>query len=319
MPLVRLSKSDRPDADDLDEDSEMDDQSGSDINDNDSANGSGEDSHEPDDESEDARVMDDEPNAYTSAPVTGEPEPQPKEIQQPLYQGTLLTSKGPVVDLMAAERFRILRAKIERHNLGESRAHILAVTSAVPEEGKSFNSVNLARAFGVDPTGRTLLIDCDLRRPTIQEYFKIPLMPGLTDVLVGGRSIHSVIRPQAHGVDVITAGTPVNDPAAVLEQPIFARYLHELKKRYRYVIIDGPPVLVCPEPITLSMIAEATLLVIRAWSTDRRVVADAVKVIGKNRILGTILNEGSDPAETYSYYRYYGYGHTKKKKKKVTY
>jgi capsular exopolysaccharide synthesis family protein len=258
-------------------------------------------------------------NSFSGAPIVGTaPDKQSNDISQPLYQGSLLTSTGTIVDIMAAERFRILRAKVERHNLGENRAHVIAVTSAVPEEGKSFNAVNLARAFGVDPTGRTLLIDCDLRRPTVHEYFQIPLLPGLTDVLVGGRSIHSVIRPQANGVDVITAGTPVNDPAAVLEQPIFARYLHELKKRYRYVIIDGPPVLVCPEPITLSMIAEATLLVVRAWSTDRRVVQDAVKAVGKNRILGTILNEGSDPAESYSYYRYYGYGNTKKSKK-VTY
>ncbi len=314
MPLVRLSKSEM-DETDLETDLEMEEDSDGDVG------GSDNDHFETDDAAESPSAPHTEGTSFSGAPISGSPVESPsQDLNQPLYQGALLTTTGPIVDIMAAERFRILRAKVERHNLGENRAHVLAVTSAVPEEGKSFNAVNLARAFGVDPTGRTLLIDCDLRRPTVHEYFQIPLLPGLTDVLVGGRSIHSVIRSQANGVDVITAGTPVNDPAAVLEQPIFARYLHELKKRYRYVIIDGPPVLVCPEPITLSMIAEATLLVIRAWSTDRRVVADAVKVIGKNRILGTILNEGSDPAETYSYYRYYGYGQSKKKgKKKVAY
>ena len=303
MPLVRLTKSDRMDEDDTAEGEEE---------------LSASEEGESDQREQPAARPESGPATRSSLTAPAAASEQSKEISQPLYQGSLLTSSGAITDIMAAERFRILRAKIERHNLGENRAHVLAVTSAVPEEGKSFNAVNLARAFGVDPTGRTLLIDCDLRRPTVHNYFQTPLFPGLTDVLVGGRSIHSVIRPQPYGVDVITAGTPVNDPAAVLEQPIFARYLHELKKRYRYVIIDGPPVLVCPEPITLSTIAEATLLVIRAWSTDRRVVADAVKVVGKNRILGTILNEGSDPAETYSYYRYYGYG-TSKKKKKQTY
>lgn len=233
--------------------------------------------------------------------------PLVNERTTPLYQGTLLTANGPISDVMAAERFRILRAKIERHNLGEKRVHILAMTSAVPEEGKSFCAVNLARAFGADPTGRTLLIDCDLRRPTVNHYFGLGPVAGISDVLVGGKSLGSVIRPQANGVDIITSGTPVNDPAAVLEQPIFARYLYELKKHYKYVILDCPPALVCPEPITISTVCEATLLVVRAWRTDRKVVGDAVRVIGKERILATILNEGTDPAESYSYYRYYGY------------
>jgi protein-tyrosine kinase len=229
-----------------------------------------------------------------------------RSADNPLYYGRLLVSDGYITDPMAAERFRILRAKIERTNLGERRYCSIAVTSAVPEEGKSFVAVNLARALGLDPSGRALLIDCDLRRPTINQYFGLPLGPGLTDLLGGLKPLNQVVHQAEEGLDVLTAGSPVEDPSVVVEQPLFGRYLHELKKRYRYIVIDLPPALVCPEPISVTTVSDTSLLVVRAWKTDKRVVQDAVKAVGKTRIMGVVLNGGSDPAESYSYYRYYG-------------
>lgn len=227
--------------------------------------------------------------------------------QYELYNGSILLSEGEIIDVPAAERFRILRAQIEKQNLsGKKSYHIISVTSAVPEEGKSVVSVNLARALSLDPTSKTLLIDCDLRRPTIHEYWGMERGPGLTDLLTRGASLESVVRPIARGLDLIPAGNPVPDPAQAVEQPVFARYLQELRKHYRYIIVDCPPVLLCPEPITISSVVEGTLLVVRGWRTEKRLVQDAVEALGKNKIMGVVMNDGMDSSKQYQYYRYYG-------------
>ncbi len=230
-----------------------------------------------------------------------------KRSENTLYQGIILLGDGQTVSMPAAERFRMLRAKIERINLGDQRYNVLAVTSAIPQEGKSVTSVNLARALSVDPFGKTLLIDCDLRRPTVHNYFQVPREGGLSDVLTGKYLLRAVIRPVAAGLDVVTAGSAIDDPTQAIEQPELVRLIEELKKEYRYIVLDCPPVLVCPEPITLSMIAEGTLLVVRAWRTERRLVEEAAHVIGKSRILGVVLNDGIDASKQYLDYGYYGY------------
>lgn len=224
-----------------------------------------------------------------------------------LYNGNVRLPGSETIHLEAAERFRILRAKIDRLNLGRLEHRILAITSAVPGEGKSLVSSNLARAFGVDPVNKVLIIDCDLRRPRVHEYFGLTESPGLSDVLVAGKPVPTVIRPGERGVDVITAGSPVADPTRAIEQPILGSYLWELKKRYRYIILDCPPVLLCPEPITLSSLAEGTLMVVRAWNTEKKLVRDAVNVIDKKNIIGIVLNDATEASREYQYYGYYGY------------
>ena len=195
-------------------------------------------------------------------------------------------------------------------------------TSAVPGEGKSFIATNLARAFGVDPVNKVLLVDCDLRRPRIHNYLNLAEGPGLSDVLVAKHPITTVIRPGERGVDVITAGNPVSDPTRAIEQPMFAALLHELKKRYRYIILDCPPVLLCPEPITITTIAEGTVLVARAWQTEKKLVRDAFDVIGHNKIIGIVLNQGHEASKEYQYYGYYGHDrlskHEELRKKGIT-
>ena len=224
-----------------------------------------------------------------------------------LHEGTVLLAGAKTFDLQAAERFRILRAKIERHNLGADPKHVIAVTSAIPEEGKSLTAVNLSRALAMDPHGKTLVIDCDLRKPNVHRYFGIGIGPGLSDALIAGRPLDNVIQSVEPGLDVITAGSPVIDAARTLELPGMVRFLADFKRRYRYVILDCPPVLLCPEPITISSMADATMMVVRAWKTQKKLVKDAVSLIGKEKFLGLILNDGNDSLNEYGYYGYYAY------------
>jgi tyrosine-protein kinase Etk/Wzc len=177
----------------------------------------------------------------------------------------------------------------------------------MPAEGKSVVSVNLARALSVDHLGKTLIIDCDLRRPTVHNFFRISREPGLSDGLATKKLSSNLIRSVGPGLDVITAGTPVIDPAQTLEQPDLTAFLAQLRRYYRYIIIDAPPVLFCPEPITLSCLADSALMVVRAGRTDKRMVRDAVEVIGEQKVMGIVFNDGLDPSRQYMDYSYYGY------------
>ncbi len=224
-----------------------------------------------------------------------------------LHEGGIVLSGTRTIDLQAAERFRILRAKIERMNLTDPERRVLAVTSAVPEEGKSLIAANLARALAMDPRGKTLLIDCDLRKPAVHRYFGIPFTPGLSDALVGNRSLASVIQSIEPGLDIIPAGSPVIDATRAVELPQLATILEELKKHYRYVVVDCPPVLLCPEPLILSSLVEGTIMVLRAWRTHKKLVRDAVNLLGRDKFIGVIINDAKDALNEYGYYGYYGY------------
>lgn len=230
-----------------------------------------------------------------------------------IHEGFVLLAGARTLDLQAAERFRILKAKIERSNLNREPIQVIAVTSAVPEEGKSVTAVNLARALAMDPQGKTLLIDCDLRKANIHRFFNVPAAPGLSDGLVAGRPLENVIQSVEPGLDLITAGSPVIDAARALELPPFGKLLTEFKRRYRYVIVDCPPVLLCPEPIVLTTMADKALLVVRAWRTQKKLVRDAVNIIGKEKFIGAVMNDAHDTLNEYGYYGYYSYEHRRMK------
>ena len=262
-------------------------------------------------------------NSQTEIPAAGEAKSSTAEVRKisrpagttALHEGGIVLSGTRTVDFQAAERFRILRAKIERMNLSSPERRVLAVTSAVPEEGKSLIAANLARALAMDPRGKTLLLDCDLRKPAVHRYFGIPFTPGLSDALVGNKSLAAVIQSLEPGLDIIAAGSPVIDATRAVELPQLSSMLDELKKHYRYIVVDCPPVLLCPEPLTLSSLVDGTIMVVRAWRTHKKLVRDAVTLLGKEKFVGVIVNDAKDALNEYGYYGYYGYDNRGRGKK----
>lgn len=245
--------------------------------------------------------------AHVKKSVPIAPVLRPGGRKSTLSDGCVLLSGSVTVDLQASERFRILRTRIERQALAGKRLQVIALSSAIPEEGKSVVSVNLARAFGMDPQGKTLIIDCDLRKPNVHRFFDEMQSPGLSDVLVAGKPIKNVIRSVEPGLDLLSAGSPVVDSTRTIEQPGLALLIDELRKYYRYIIVDCPPVLLCSEPMTLVNLADTSLLVVRSWRTQKKLVREAVNVLGQKTLMGIVLNESTDTLQQYGYYSYYGY------------
>lgn len=224
-----------------------------------------------------------------------------------LSEGNILLPSGILVSMPVAERLRIIRAKIERANIAKQRFQVIAISSALPKEGKSVIAVNLARALGIDPLGKTIIIDCDLRKPSMHKFFGKKVYPGISDAILGGMKLEDVICHHDDGLDYITAGSPSYDPTHTVEQPILQGFIGELRKRYRYIILDTPPILLCPEPITLANYSDGTILVVRAWRTEKRLVKDAIEAVGKKNIMGVVVNDASEKSKQYTYYSYYGY------------
>lgn len=224
-----------------------------------------------------------------------------------LRDGYILLSEGMLLDRAVSERIRMVRAKIERLNLSQRKANSIVISSALPQEGKSMTSVNLARSFAANPNAKTLLIDCDLRKPSVHRYFGISQEAGLTNALHAGQPIESVVRQVEPGLDVVTAGAIPNDPFAALELNAFREFLDRASVDYRYVLLDSPPILLCPEMMLLSSQADATILVVRAWQTPKKLVKEAANVVGKKKLLGVVLNGSQDSITEYGYNGYYGY------------
>jgi capsular exopolysaccharide synthesis family protein len=206
---------------------------------------------------------------------------------------------------VAVEQYRRLAAAV--HELQMARGlKTLMVTSAVPREGKTLTVTNLALTLSGSYGRRVLLIDADLRRPTIHEVLRLRNASGLNDLLVSGRNGLRVVEaaPRLH---VLTAGRPTNNPMAALTSERMRTLLQEAEAAYDWILLDAPPVGIMPDAGLLAGITGACLLVIAAGSTPYKMVQRAVEELGRDCIVGTVLNRMDEryiPATDY-YHQYY--------------
>jgi capsular exopolysaccharide synthesis family protein len=195
----------------------------------------------------------------------------------------------------------------------EGRLRSIALTSAAPSEGKTTIAAHLAIA-NADRGKKTLLVDGDLRRPSIHAKFGLTPREGLSNVLTGEMPWQDVVvsvegKPN---LSVLPAG-PGSHRAADLIGPRLATLLDEFGKEYDLVILDAPPLLGFAECLQMATAADGVLIVSRAGETKRRAVAEVISVLNRLRanIIGVVLNQVSKntSSDGYSYYGYYRYGH----------
>jgi len=198
----------------------------------------------------------------------------------------------------------------------EGRLRSLVLTSASPSEGKTTIAAHLAIA-NADRGKRTLLVDGDLRRPSLHTKFGLTPREGLSNVLTGESLWQNVVVPieGRPNLSILPAG-PGSHRAADLIGPRLAPLLDEFAREYDLVILDAPPLLGFAECLQMATAADGVLIISRAGETKRRAVAEVISVLHRLRanIIGVVMNQVSQntSADGYSYYGYYRYGHYQK-------
>lgn len=205
---------------------------------------------------------------------------------------------------IAAESYRTLRTNIQYSSF-DKEYRVIVVTSSEPGEGKSTTSGNLALCMAQGDK-KVILIDCDLRKPSLHKKFKISNLVGLSDVMIGKEDITTAIHRYNKNLVLLTSGKIPPNPSEMLSSKAMSNLLETLKETFDYIILDTPPVQAVTDSQILSTKADGTILVIRAERTKKESVQNAVSLLKKvnANIIGTVLN-GIDISRN-KYYYYYG-------------
>ena len=201
-----------------------------------------------------------------------------------------------------AEAYRSLRSNIEYSSF-DDEYRVIVVTSSVPGEGKSTTSGNLAIALAQSGNS-VLLVDCDMRKPSIHKKFKISNAAGTAELLLRKKSFEEVANNYNENLTIITAGKIPPNPSEMLASRAMTAFIEEMKKEFKYIILDTPPLQAVTDAQVLSTKADGVLLVIRAGSTKREMVLNSVDLIKKvqGKVIGTVLNGVENKKNNYYYY-----------------
>lgn len=232
----------------------------------------------------------------------------------------LVIEKSP--KSVPAEAYRTLRTNIQYASFDKELRRIL-VTSSGPGEGKSTTAANLA--LSIAETGKSvLLIDCDLRKPSVHKKFKISNEKGVTNFLLGEVTFEQATKVYKNKLFIMTAGTIPPNPAEMLSSNKLKNFLKKVSDQFDMVIIDSPPVMAVTDAQILSTITDGVILVITSGQTEKAMAIKAKESLKKvnANIIGVVLNrlkEENGKSYGYGYYYYYNEdedGEVRKKKRK---
>lgn len=204
-----------------------------------------------------------------------------------------------------AEQIRGLRNKLSAMN-PDGSAKSLVVTSAGAGDGKTTTAINLAMAFAERERTPVVLVDGDMRKPSVERALQLNPRPGLSDLLLGSVSMEGAIRPSGvRNLDVLGAGSRLAVPSEILTGDLVEELYDRLKENYQYVIVDTPAIKPVTDAGVLAGCADGTLLVVQLLRSSKSHTKDALRTIrelGAN-VLGTFVTavRGDDPSQ-------YGYG-----------
>lgn len=198
-------------------------------------------------------------------------------------------------DSEAADQYRLLFHRLRRAEMDQGEClRVVAVTSATDGEGKSLTAANLALiAAGERVSERVLLVDADLRRPSLHVFFGVPAAPGLFELARGEVTSAVAVRSlKGCGLCLLTAGAlpGARDVSGAMTGAALERVIGALRQDFDAVYLDVPPLLSCADGAFLAGVSDGALIVVRAFQTSRQMVAQAVETLGKARLLGCVLN-----------------------------
>ena len=227
---------------------------------------------------------------------------------------------GPGISFAASEAYKLLRTKVQFSFADENDCHVIGLSSALSGEGKSLTAVNLAFELS-QLNKKVLLVDCDMRRPTLAEKLGIAKHPGLSNYLTRQCGLDELlqncgIQGDENAFHVITAGPNPPNPVELLSSDRMKKALGAMRAAYDYVILDLPPVGEVSDAMAIAKETDGVLLVVRQNYCNRIVLADTVQQFEfiNAKSLGVILNCTSEHSGKYGkgyYKRYYkGYGYS---------
>ena len=206
---------------------------------------------------------------------------------------------------IAAESYRTLRTNIQYSSF-DKEYKVIVITSSEPGEGKSTTAGNLALCMAQGDK-KVILVDCDLRRPSIHKKFKVSNLAGLSDVIIGKSDLSKVMHRYNKNLVLLTSGKIPPNPSEMLSSKSMENLLEKLRENFDYVILDTPPVQAVTDSQILSTKADGTILVVRAGKTKKESIKNAIDLLNKvnAHVIGTVLN-GIDANRNKYYYYYYG-------------
>lgn len=212
-------------------------------------------------------------------------------------------------DSPASEQYKILREQIKRFHR-DAGIRVFSVTSPVKRDGKSTVAVNLAAALALDYEENVLLIDGDLRAPSVHRYFELGAGPGLADYLGSSTApadCESLVQETfLPGLSVLPAGKSSNFASELLAKDKMRELMENVRGRFPGpIVIDTPPILATPDPLVVARHVDGVLLVIRASKTPRDYVTKSVQMLNSTKLMGIVLN-GAELGMGSKYY-YYSY------------
>ncbi len=206
----------------------------------------------------------------------------------------LVTLTDP--DSPVSEEYRKLKGMITKLTKRDGFRNLLMVTSSVSGEGKSVTCLNLAVILAEEYNHTVLLIDADLRRPSLHGYLGVPQHAGLSDCLRGGLDLKTaIVRTGIPKLSLLTSGGKTANPVELLSSPRMRELLREVKGRYRdrYVIIDTPPLLPYAETHALAAQTDGVVFVVKEGTTSRKSIRDAIDSMKEASLLGVVFNDVS--------------------------
>ena len=195
----------------------------------------------------------------------------------------------PAAPAVLAERFRRLAASLHHAQLVDGLRTVM-VTSADPGDGKTLTSANLALTLSESYRRQVLLIDADLRRPSLHDVFNVPNVSGLNDGLKAPSDARLNVIKISDTLTLLPAGRPDPDPMSSLTSTRMAEILQEAAQRFEWIIVDTAPLGLLADASLLARMVDKSLLVIRAGQTPHASVERAVNALGREHIIGVVLN-----------------------------
>ncbi len=224
------------------------------------------------------------------------------------------TMFGPHLNFAATEAYKLLRTNLMFSFPDEGVGHVIGVTSAVQAEGKSSTSCNAAYALA-EAGCRVLLLEADLRKPTIGSKLGIARTPGLTNLLVSREDYRETIQKSAHApkLDILASGDIPPNPSELLASNRMAGFIEQLKTQYDYIIMDLPPVTAVSDALAVSKFLDGVVMVVRDGMSDQQMLSEALRQLEMVdvRVLGFVYRDTDSNGKKYGkryskkYYKYY--------------